>query len=286
MPEAITIKLPENSSQPARNLLVTGARSGLGNAVHRALGGMAFVRGTSTDDPAIRAAAPFDAIIHCSVNADKAVTMGTMFKYLDDNFLLTQRLVDIPHRKFVFVSSLAVYPPSGRAISEDEDLDLLPLTGPYAFTKLFSDAYVRERAQNPLILRTTTLLGPAIRTNTLLRALTQPGCQLFLAPGARYNCVLHADIVEFIAQALDRNICGAFNLGSKGLVVLSDIVDQLGLSVRYGDFHYDIGPVDTSKAGALHPAFASPCWQILNRYIDSLGPAYIGAGRLGPGNAK
>jgi len=286
MPETLTIKLPENSSQPARQLLVTGARSGLGNAVHRALGGMAFVRGTSTDDPAIRAAAPFDAIIHCAVNADKAVTMGTLFKYLDDNFLLTQRLVDIPHRKFVFISTLAVYPPSGRAISEDEDLDLLPLTGPYAFTKLFSDAYVRERAQNPLILRTTTLLGPAIRTNTLLRALTQPGCQLFLAPDARYNCVLHADIVEFIAQALDSNICGAFNLGSNGLVVLSDIVDQLGLSVRYGDFHYDIGPVDTSKAGALHPAFASPCWQILNRYIDSLGAAYIGTGRLGPGNAK
>jgi len=286
MPEAITIKLPENSSQPARHLLVTGARSGLGHAVHRALGGMGFVRGTSTDDPAIRAAVPFDAIIHCAVNADKAVTMGSIFKYLDDNFLLTQRLVDIPHRKFVFVSSLAVYPPSGRAISEDEDLDLLPLTGPYAFTKLFSDVYVQERAQNPLILRTTTLLGPAIRTNTLLRALTQPGCQLFLTPDARYNCVLHADIVEFIAQALDSNICGAFNLGSKGLVVLSDIVDQLGLSVRYGDFHYDIGPVDTSKAGALHPAFASPCWQILNRYIDSLGPAYIGAGRLGPRNAK
>jgi nucleoside-diphosphate-sugar epimerase len=286
MADAVTIILPENRGRPARHLLVTGARSGLGNAVHRALGGMAFVRGMATDDPAIRAAAPFDAIVHCAVNAAKEVTMRSVFRYIDDNFLLTQRLVDLPHRKFVFVSSLAVYPPSGRAISEDEDLDLLPLAGPYAFTKLFSDIYVQEKATSPLILRTTTLLGPAIRPNTLLRALTQRDCQLFLTADARYNCVMHDDIVDFIERALDENISGAFNIGSQGQVILSHVVDQLGLSVRYGKYPYDIGPVDTRKAGALHPAFARTCWETLNRYIDSLGSAYIGQGRLGPSAAR
>ena len=112
--------------------------------------------------------------------------------------------------------------------------------------------------------------------------LTKPGCQLFLAANSRYNCVLHDDIVDFIARALDENICGAFNIGSEGLTVLSDIVDQLGLSVRFGGYHYDIGPVDSRRAGALHSAFARPCWETLNRYIDSLGPAYVGRGRLRP----
>ena len=99
------------------------------------------------------------------------------------------------------------------------------------------------------ILRTTTLLGPAIRPSTVMRALTQRDCQLFLAPDSRYNFVMHDDIVDFIVQAMDRGITGAFNIGSEGLVVLSSIVDQLGLSVRYGEYHYDIGPVDTRKAG-------------------------------------
>jgi len=36
------------------------------------------------------------------------------------------------------------------------------------------------------------------------------------------------------------------------------------------------------RAGAVHAAFARPSWQTLNRYIDSLGSAYIGLGRLGP----
>jgi nucleoside-diphosphate-sugar epimerase len=240
------------------------------------------VRGTRLDDPAILAAAPFDAIVHCAVNAAKYVSMSTAYDYMADNFLLTQRLVDIPHRKFIFVSTLAVYPPTGRAVSEDEDVDLMPLTGPYAFSKLFSDLYVQKHANDPLILRTTTLLGPAIRPSTVLRVLTQHNCRLFLAAHSRYNFVLHDDIVDFMVRAMDEAICGAFNIGSEGLVVLSDIVDQLGLSVTYGDYHYDIGPVDVRRAGAVHAAFARPSWQTLNRYIDSLGSAYIGRGRLGP----
>jgi len=272
---------PSSRAYPQRNILVTGVRSGLGNAVHRALGGIGFVRGMQLDDPAIRARAPFDAIIHCAVNAAKAVTMQTAYGYMEDNLLLTQRLVDIPHRKFVFVSSLAVYPSTGRAVREDDDVDLMPLAGPYAFTKLFSDLYVQKWAREPLILRTTTLLGPAIRPNTVMRALTQRDCQLFLAPDSRYNFVMHDDIVDFIALAMDRGISGAFNIGSEGLMLLSRIVDQLGLSVRYGEFHYDIGPVDTRKAAAAHPAFGRCSWETLNRYIDQLGSSYIGKGRLG-----
>lgn len=280
MTNVIASGVAARAAPPNRNVLVTGANSGLGKAVHLALGGTAFVRGMSVDDPAIQAAAPFDAIIHCAVNAAKYVSMKTAYGYMADNLLLTQKLVGVPHRKFVFVSTLAVYPPTGEAVREDDDVDLMPLTGPYAFTKLFSDLYVQEHANAPLILRTTTLLGPAIRPSTVHRALTQASCQLFLAPTARYNFVMHDEIVEFIVQAMDTGICGAFNIGSEGLIRLSSIVDQLGLSVRYGEFPYDIGPVDTRKAGALHAAFARPSWQTLNRYIDWLGPAYIGTGRL------
>jgi nucleoside-diphosphate-sugar epimerase len=282
MADIIAAGTPSSAPTRRRNILVTGARSGLGHAVHSALGGIPVVRGTRLDDPAILAAAPFDAIVHCAVNAAKYVSMSTAYDYMADNFLLTQRLVDIPHRKFILVSTLAVYPPTGRAVSEDEDVDLMPLTGPYAFSKLFSDLYVQKHASNPLILRTTTLLGPAIRPSTVLRALTQRNCRLFLAAHSRYNFVMHDDIVDFMVRAMDEAICGAFNIGSEGLVVLSDVVDQLGLSVTYGDFHYDIGPVDVRRAGAVHAAFARPSWQTLNRYIDSLGSAYIGRGRLGP----
>jgi nucleoside-diphosphate-sugar epimerase len=280
MADSAVVRAPAQDGRPSLNLLVTGARSGLGNAVHKALGGIGFVRGMSADDPAILAAAPFDAIIHCAVNAAKDVSMSTAYGYLDDNFLLTQRLIRIPHRKFVFASTLAVYPPTGRPVSESDDIDLLPLAGPYAFTKLFSDLCVQNEAGKPLILRTTTLMGPAIRRNNIHRALTEPGCKLFLAGNSRYNFVMHDDIVDFIVQAIEQNITGAFNIGSGDNVTFSDVVDQLGLQVTFGDYHYDIGPVDTRKAAAVSPAFGRPSWATLNRYIDLIGPAYAGQGRL------
>src|SRR5262245_59008460 len=97
-----------DASRPGRNILVTGAQSGLGNAVHRAFGVIAFTRASSLDDPAIKAAAPFDAIMHCAFNAAKDVTMSNAYAYMADNLLLTQQLVAIPHRRFVFISTLAV----------------------------------------------------------------------------------------------------------------------------------------------------------------------------------
>src|SRR5882757_9344745 len=107
MNDVVAAGLHSSATQPARNVLITGARGGLGHSAYRALGGTAFVRGMSVDDPAIRAAAPFDAIIHCAVNAAKDVSMKTAYGYMADNFLLTQQLVNIPHRKFIFVSTLA-----------------------------------------------------------------------------------------------------------------------------------------------------------------------------------
>src|SRR5262245_6198955 len=99
------------------SILISGAASGLGNAIYRALGGIPLVRGLSLDDPSVRAAEPFDVIIHCAVNARYPITMGSAFDYLDDNFLLTQRLLNLPHKRFIYMSSLDVYPKHNRPIA-------------------------------------------------------------------------------------------------------------------------------------------------------------------------
>ena len=97
-------------AENAFNLLITGTSSGLGLAVHQQLGGVGFVRGIALDDASICAAQPFDAIIHCALRAMSPVTMQTCHAYLEDNFLLTEQLLDIPHHKFIYVSTLDVYP--------------------------------------------------------------------------------------------------------------------------------------------------------------------------------
>jgi hypothetical protein len=59
---------------PAPKLLVTGAASGLGAAVHRALGGTAMTRATPWAE--IAAGTPYDAIVHCAFGSQKLRDAG------------------------------------------------------------------------------------------------------------------------------------------------------------------------------------------------------------------
>lgn len=262
----------------APKLLVTGTESGLGAAVHRALGGVPFTRATRLAD--VEAEAPYDAIVHCAFGSQKRVTPATAYAYLDDNLLLTERLIGIAHRRFVFISSIDIYPLPRRGAREDDDDDLARLSGPYPFVKLFADALVRKRCPNHLILRPTSLLGPTMRPSTTLRVLTEKSPRVFLHPDSRFNFVLHADIAAFIARALAENIAGVFNLASIGSVRLGDMAERLGLAACFGEHVYDAGEVSNAKIAAIEPAFRRTSSETLNRFIDQLGERFIGKGRM------
>jgi nucleoside-diphosphate-sugar epimerase len=262
----------------APKLLVTGAASGLGAAVHRALGGMAMTRATPFAD--VEAGAPYDAIIHCAFGSQKLVTPATAHTYLDDNLLLTERLIAVPHGKFVFVSSIDIYPLPRNGATEEDDYDLARLSGPYAFAKLFSDALVRARCADHLVLRPASLLGPTMRSSTTLRVLTERNARVFLSPESRFNFVRHEDIAGFVARAIAEDIRGVFNIASTGSVHLGDMAAHLGLSVAFGEQLYDAGEVSNAKVCAIEPAFRRTSAETLNRFIDQLGARFVGKGRM------
>lgn len=259
-------------------LLVTGAASGLGAAVHRALGGMAMTRATPFAE--IEAGAPYDAIVHCAFGAQKHVTPANAHAYLEDNLLLTERLAALPHGKFVFISSIDIYPLPRRGAKEDDDYDLARLAGPYAFAKLFSDALVRARCADHLVLRPASLLGPTMRPSTTLRVLTETSPQLFLHSDSRFNFVLHDDIAAFIARAIAEDIRGVFNIASTDAVRLGDMAERLGLAATFGEHVYDAGEVSNAKIAAIEPAFRRTSAETLNRFINQLGDRFVGRGRM------
>lgn len=263
---------------PAPRLLVTGAASGLGAAVHRTLGGMPMTRATPWAE--IAAGAPYDAIIHCAFGSQKRVTPANAYAYLDDNLLLTERLAALAHRTFVFVSSIDIYPAPRQGAKEDDDYDLARLSGPYPFAKLFSDALVRARCANHLVLRPASLLGPLMRPSTTLRVLTERAPRVFLHPDSRFNFVLHEDIAAFIARALAEDIRGVFNVASTGSIRLGDIAARLGLAAAFGEHVYDAGEVSNAKIAAIEPAFRRTSAETLNRFIDQLGAHFVGKGRM------
>lgn len=236
------------------DILITGTASGLGHSLHQAIGGIPVVRGTDIEDR------PYEAIIHCAANTVKSVPYEAAYGYVSDNVLLTQRLVKLRHRRFIYISSIDV--PRGA--------ECAGAVGLYANCKLMSEAIVGAEAAKPLILRPTTLMGPRMRPNSIFRMLTEPHAKLYVSAESRYNLVLHSDICTFIRDALDSQRIGVVEIAASASITLGEIARQLSLTPQFGQYRYDVGDV----TGANRPS----C-EALNAFIDDL-PCYIGAGRL------
>lgn len=226
--------------------LVTGAARGLGFALHRALGDVPFTRGTTFES--LKSGEPFDAIIHAAVNSTKDIT--DLEGYIEDNVLLTQRLLKVPHKRFVYISSVDVTKPTDSM-------------GLYASTKLISETLVRQEGIKPLILRPTTLLGYGMRPNAIYRMLTESNPELFVAATSRYNLILHSDVCEFVRIALEREITGCFDLASSNEIVLGFAAKDLGLKPTFGLHHYQVGKTDNLAAARIVPAFSRTSFQTL-----------------------
>ena len=228
-------------------IIVSGASSGLGRYLCRRFNAQPFNRNA----PAV--AGPCDVLIHCAFNAQRHVGISDVFRYFDDNTLLTQRLTSLRPRKFVYLSTVDVYPRNGQPHSEDEDIFLGQQDTAYGITKFLSEAVVRDAAANHLILRPTGMIGDHIRSTTLTRILLEARPTLTLAPETILNFVPHTDVGDFIDKALKQDITGTYNIAAASNATLADIARALGAEADYGSYAYDIGRIDIAAARAILP---------------------------------
>ena len=194
-----------------------------------------------------------------------------MYSYLEDNVLLTRELTSVPHRKFVFVSTVDVYPAGTGPRSEDEIYDVDDVGTLYGTTKLMSEAIVGEHCADNLILRCVALLGRHARKNSLLRIVQDEPCVLTLAGDSRFNYVLHSDVSEFIDFAIESDLSGIYNVASSENVSLSEIADFLDKEVEFGEYRYDVGAIDNRKISSVFPAFTKTSWEIVTQFVEQLG---------------
>ena len=253
----------------APRIVVAGAASGLGRAAQKALGGISFVRGDSADALRRAATSPYDAILHCAFASARPPASADPDRYVDQSVHLTGQLTQVPHRKFVFVSTIDVYPRDGARHDEGEEVDHAAVDDLYARAKLACETVVRERCPNHLILRAAAMLGPDMRSNNLVRMVREPDAALTLAAGSRLNTILHRDVIDFVRVALGRDETGIFNLASADSVTLAQIAAMFGLAPRYGTFTYTAADVDTRKAAALLPAFRRKSADVVAEFFQS-----------------
>lgn len=248
------------------NILITGTKSGIGKYIHEQTGGAEFTRQSDIEKLKKQS---FETIIHCAFNylPTRFVTNENLLQYYSDNVLLTQELLQIPHRYFVFFSTVDLYPLDDQTHSEEEILYADQMRSIYGTTKLLSESLIRNRANKFLILRPTSLLGRHMRKNNFLRLVEDDYPVLTLHPESVFNFVLYSDIFGFLKTALSRTETGIFNLASSGGISLAKIAEILGKSPVFGDYRYKAGNISNQKAVRLCPTFSKSSEDVLNEFM-------------------
>lgn len=248
-------------------ILISGTESGLGCYLQRLLGGDSLTRRTPINSFKSQ---KYDAIVHCAANP-KRVTSGTeLAQLVDDNLILTKKLLEIRHCYFVFISTVDVYPQ--RSIGrEDIEIDLNDIEGGYSITKLMAESLVRDHSQSHLILRPTSLLGTDMRLNNLRKMFSKNPCKLTLSADSLFNFLLHEDIGGFIRQCLNKKVEGTYNVGSLENITLGELARIHELKhVDFGDFVYRVGTIDITKAISEYPDFAKTSEEVVGHFFSNI----------------
>mgnify|MGYP003116879256 FL=1 len=214
-------------------VLITGANSGLGKWLSKQFSECdEFVRGSNVKDfPKEKNWAPdgsgyayksYDLIIHCAGSVQHSNWSNVGLDLFKDNVFLTRDLISIPHKKFVYISSI------------DEAKD-----SPYGVTKRLSEIIVKELCDEYLILRPSGLLGKEMKKNTFQKIIS--GDDVAVTKNTIMNYILYEDILD----AVNANQNGTKVLRSNGDITIEEVVNIFGKKIDFGDIHYEVEYVKT-----------------------------------------
>lgn len=242
-------------------ILISGTSSGLGKYLHENLGGISLNREKIQQNDA-------GIIIHCAFNSEQNPT--DIDQYFRDNVFLTEELTNIPHKKFIFISSVDVYPKNSDIHIEDEILDINKTDSLYAKTKILSEEVVKKNCPNFLILRCSALLGKDSRKNSLIKIIQDENPTLTLSSDSSFNYILHKDVSDFIKLAIEKDLQGIYNLVSSNNITLKQVANLVNKKVSFGEYKYNVGYIDNGKTTLATSLFEKTSEEVIKQFIKQV----------------
>jgi nucleoside-diphosphate-sugar epimerase len=214
--------------------LVIGARGFIGSAMAAEAGRRGY------------AVAPVDRANYGEFKGRSADLLvfaaGNSRKYLDEQDpaagfarsvdVVRQVLLDFHPRRFVLLSSGAVYPREDDPARNREDAPLAPegMTR-YGFHKWLAEQLVRHGAADHLIFRFGGCIGPGLRKNALYDLLT--GGPLFVHPDSEFQYMDTRDLARAVFQLHDSGLAAGtvLNLSARGTVSIRQAAEWAGATL-------------------------------------------------------
>lgn len=171
---------------------------------------------------------PYDLIIHCAGNVQHSNWDNVELDLFEDNVFLTRNLIKIPHKKFIYISSI------------DEAKN-----SPYGITKRISEIIVKDLCNDYLILRPSALLGKEMKKNTFQKIVS--GENIALTKNTVMNYILYEDVLKSIQDGYS----GTKVLRSNDDMTIEEVVNVFNKKIEFGDIHYEVeyvkSDIDTGK---------------------------------------
>jgi nucleoside-diphosphate-sugar epimerase len=183
---------------------------------------------------------------------------------------LTERLLEIPHNCFVFVSSHAVYPADGIARAENDELHVSSALSLYGTCKLLGEQLVLSRSAWPVVLRCSSLVGETGRPNNIMRILRRQSGSVYLSGDSPYNLIAYEQVLELIQLIWAEKLKGVFNLGASDWKTLRQIADHLGVNIEFGNHLYVPPIADLRKVQEISPVFRKSTLEIARWVSDRM----------------
>ena len=237
-------------------MLISGVGSGLGKFFLESIPCSIGIFRDADIDKLAEVDFPYRAIIHCAANA--RVNPDTdLYQFINDNVLLTEKLTRVPHQKFIYMSSVDVYPAIENKIFYESDfLKYSQAKNSYAKSKLLSESIICNLSESVFILRLSALLGIYMRRNNLIRLLFEVSPSLSLTESSQFNLISYDEILQFINLILnDRVSEDIYNLASSQSIDLGSVAKIFCKEVEFGEFEYKAPLVSNLKASQLVPSF-------------------------------
>tara|TARA_R110000824_G_scaffold12890_5_gene56213 strand:+ start:1074 stop:1796 length:723 start_codon:yes stop_codon:yes gene_type:complete len=204
---------------PNKTYLVTGVSSGLGQYLYENIPAALGLHRDNQEEIFEQARQASNLVIlHSAFNPRRNISDYSL--YVEDNLFLTKELLDLPHQKFVYFSSVDIYGPFN----------------PYSFMKRCAEDMIKKSASDFLILRLSIILGPTIRKNSLTRLIEQE--KLSLHPGSVFNYILQSDILEAVMDEKIINQNGIYNFVTSENIGLAQLAVRYDKEPFYGEFKY------------------------------------------------
>ncbi len=248
------------------NVAVIGANSGIGKFLAKRFDALPFCRGNQLDS--LR---NMETIIFCAAKAHFETPSTILMRSIEDNFLLLERISRIPHKQFIYFSTVDVYPETNREHCEAEDLKIEDLSGGYPSFKLMCEAVVRERCSCPLILRPTSMFGSEMRLNNIMKILKGQSDRVTLSANSSFNCITYEMMANLVEAAMNQKLSGTMNCAARGTVSLAEIAEICGYSGHFGKHVYHAPLLSNEAVIAVVSEFGRTSHEVIEEIVARSG---------------